>query len=290
MGLMKKLSLYVFLVLMFSLFTSHSIAATKHKIYKKLPCKFNGVKVGASAYPYEDRKVRKNRCNKGGSSYKGKNGTSIHAATNKHCFSSGMWGTCKRGIPVVAITDMTLVHASNTSSEYQCIRGRGNKRNEGNVWMIHPITEKKQKCYHPYDNVAVYFKDDKYGNIIRYYHLMSTPLVPGFNKGKCKNPKFAFQINFESQTSTIHPQNCGGFKYTKVKKGEVIGKMGKAGNVHVSLGIGERKVEDGTDRAPKTFLIAPEDRFEWENLPTDSDAYLFPVMSKKYLEEIGYYK
>ena len=69
---MKKLSLYVFLVLMFSLFTSHSFAATKHKIYKKLPCKFNGVKVGASAYPYEDRKVRKNRCNKGGYSYKGK--------------------------------------------------------------------------------------------------------------------------------------------------------------------------------------------------------------------------
>ena len=73
-------------------------------------------------------------------------------------------------------------------------------------------------------------------------------------------------------------------------RSEVIGKMGKAGNVHVSLGIGERKVDDGTDRARKFFLIAPEDRFEWENLPTDSDAYLFPVMSKKYLEEIGYYK
>jgi len=140
------------------------------------------------------------------------------------------------------------------------------------------------------DPESVYFKDDKYGNIIRYYHLMSTPLVPGFNKGKCKNPKFAFQVNFESQTSTIHAQNCGGFKYTKVKKGEVIGKMGKAGDVHFSLGIGGRKIDDGTDAAPKFFLIAPEDRFEWENLPTDSDAYLFPVMSKKYLEEIGYYK
>ena len=263
---------------MFSLFTSYSFAATKYKTYKKLPCKFNGVKVGASAQPYVDRKVRKNRCCPSCKGYKTKVGTSINAISKK------------RGIPVVAITDMTLVHASNTSSEYQCIRGRGNKRNEGNVWMIHPITEKKQKCYHPYDNVSVYFKDDKYGNIIRYYHLMSTPLVPGFNKGKCKNPKFAFQVNFDSQTSTIHAKNCGGFKYTKVKKGEVIGKMGKAGNVHVSLGIGERKVDDGTDRALKTFLIAPEDRFEWENLPTDSDAYLFPVMSKKYLEEIGYYK
>ena len=264
--------------LLFSLFTSHSFAAKKHKIYKRLPCSFNGVKVQASAQPYVDRKVRKNRCCPSCKGYKTKEGTSINAKSKK------------RGIPVVAITDMTAVYARNTSSEYQCIRGKGNKRNEGNVWMIHPITEKKQKCYHPYDNVTVYFKDDKYGNIIRYYHLMSTPLVPGFNKGKCKNPKFAFQVNFESQTSTIHAQNCGGFKYTKVKKGEVIGKMGKAGDVHFSLGIGGRKIDDGTDTAPKFFLIAPEDRFEWENLPTDSDAYLFPVMSKKYLEEIGYKK
>ena len=263
---------------MFSLFTSHSFAAKKHKIYKRLPCSFNGVKVGVSATPYEDRKVRKNRCCPSCKGYKTKEGTSINAKSKK------------RGIPVVAIADMTLVHARNTSSEYQCIRGRGNKWGAGSVSIKHPITGKKQKCYHPYDNVTVYFKDDKYGNIIRYYHLMSTPLVPGFNKGKCKNPKFAFQIDFESQTSTIHAQNCGGFKYTKVKKGEVIGKMGKAGDVHFSLGIGGRKIDDGTDAAPKFFLIAPEDRFDWENLPTDSDAYLFPVMSKKYLEEIGYYK
>ena len=263
---------------MFSLFTSYSFAATKHKIYKKLPCSFNGVKVQASAQPYVDRKVRKNRCCPSCKGYKTKEGTSINAKSKK------------RGIPVVAITDMTAVYARNTSSEYQCIRGRGNKWGAGSVSIKHPITGKKQKCYHPYDNVSVYFKDDKYGNIIRYYHLMSTPLVPGFNKGKCKNPKFAFQVNFESQTSTIYPQNCGGFKYTKVKKGEVIGKMGKAGDVHFSLGIGGRKIDDGTDTAPKFFLIAPEDRFEWENLPTDSDAYLFPVMSKKYLEEIGYYK
>ena len=34
---------------------------------------------------------------------------------------------------------------------------------------------------------------------------------------------------------------------------------------------------------------APQKVFKWENIPTDSDAYLFPVMSKKYLKEIGYY-
>ena len=37
-------------------------------------------------------------------------------------------------------------------------------------------------------------------------------------------------------------------------------------------------------------FTAPQRDFKWENLPTDSDAYLFPVMSKKYLKEIGYYK
>jgi hypothetical protein len=37
-------------------------------------------------------------------------------------------------------------------------------------------------------------------------------------------------------------------------------------------------------------FTAPQRDFKWENLPTDSDAYLFPVMSKKYLKEIGYKK
>ena len=34
---------------------------------------------------------------------------------------------------------------------------------------------------------------------------------------------------------------------------------------------------------------APQRDFKWENLPTNSDNYLFPVMSNKYLKEIGYY-
>ena len=62
---------------MFSLFNSHSFAAKKHKIYKKLPCSFNGVKVGPSATPYEDKKIKRHRCSPGSSGYKGKKGTSI---------------------------------------------------------------------------------------------------------------------------------------------------------------------------------------------------------------------
>ena len=59
---MKKLLEIMVLVLMFSLFTSHSFAEIKYKTYKKLPCKFNGVKLVSSAVPYEDPKVKKNRC------------------------------------------------------------------------------------------------------------------------------------------------------------------------------------------------------------------------------------
>jgi len=36
--------------------------------------------------------------------------------------------------------------------------------------------------------------------------------------------------------------------------------------------------------------VAPEDYFQWENLPSESDAYLFPVQSKKYLESIRFKK
>ena len=69
---MKKLSLYVFLVLMFSLFTSHSFAAKKHKIYKKLPCFFNGAKTSTSA---NAAVIRSTRCGKY-KGYKGKNNKS----------------------------------------------------------------------------------------------------------------------------------------------------------------------------------------------------------------------
>ena len=275
---MKKLTLCTFLVLMFSLFTLHSFAEIKYKTYKKLPCKFNGVKLGPSAVPYEDPKVKKNRCCPGCSAYKGKNGTSIESISKK------------RGIPVVAITDMTLYEARNWSSQYRCIiqneSQKVKKRIKQSKKIINPITGKKQRCAYPFDNISLVFIDDKYGNFIRYYHLMSTPLVPGFSKGICAERKFQSEIGWSEGISL--PENCGGIKYKKVKKGEVIGKMGYATNAHVSLGMGSKNLGTGTDGVTRLYMIAPEDNFEWENFPTDSDAYLFPVMSKEYLEEIGY--
>ncbi|MDC6476480.1 hypothetical protein PQZ72_04285 [Candidatus Pelagibacter sp.] len=280
MILMKKIPLYFFVVLIFSVFTSHLFAEIKYKTYKKLPCKFNGVKLVGSAVPYEDSKVKKNRCCPECSSYKGKNGTTIKSISKK------------RGIPIVAITDMTLYEAKNWSSQYRCtIQNKSQKGQKGlkqSKKIINPITGKKQRCAYPYDNITLVFIDDKYGNFIRYYHLMSTPLVPGFSKGNCAERKFQSEIEWSEGISL--PKNCGGIKYKKVKKGEVIGKMGHATATHVSLGIGSKNLSAGTDGVTRLYLIAPEDNFEWENLPTDSDAYLFPVMSKKYLKEIGYKK
>ena len=85
---------------MFSLFTSHSFAAKKHKIYKKLPCYFNGVKVGPSAQ--KDSGVRGGRCCVGCSAYKEKRGTSMEV---------------RRGTPVVAITDMKVIKIEDSSAE-----------------------------------------------------------------------------------------------------------------------------------------------------------------------------
>ena len=271
------------IILIFPFFTANSFAETKikYKTYNKLPCKFNGVKLVSSAIPYEDPKVKKNRCCPGCSGvYKGKNGTTINSISKK------------RGTPIVAITDMTLYEARNWSSQYRCIiqnkSQKGQKGLKQSKKIINPITGKKQRCAYPYDNISLVFIDDKYGNFIRYYHLMSTPLVPGFSKGNCAERKFQSEIEWSEGISL--PKNCGGIKYKKVKKGEVIGKMGHATTTHVSLGIGSKNLGAGTDGVTRLYLIAPEDNFEWENLPTDSDAYLFPVMSKKYLKEIGYKK
>lgn len=357
---MKRLSLHVFLVLMFSLFTSHSFAAKKHKIYKKLPCYFNKVKVGPSAQ--KDSGVRGGRCCVGCSAYKEKRGTSMEV---------------KRGTPVVAIADMKVIKIEDSSAVQRSTSYV--KEKYGAVAGKDHFTGGKE-LIKPFDALRIYFLDTN-GNIILYYHLHETPLVPGFKKGKCKIP-----LQYEMGRKSMKPEDCGGYSEDliknnlNVKKGQVIGTSGHAYNSHFSLGIAvpadegirnyildttkntdinsyiatvksdkeklvlfksrrqmtksiaedeamERcrvffkvhgkqmqnscyiedvvlvKSIEGSEYGMKKELFekpyqfttkymkftAPQRDFKWENLPTDSDAYLFPVMSKKYLEEIGYY-
>ena len=284
---MKKL----LIVLLFFLFAPSAFAEDKYKTYNKLPCKFNGVELKTSAIPYEDKKKKKNRCikYKKKAGYKGKIGTSIHSIIDSP----------NPNITMFAITNMTLFQARNWSSKYRCIiqnesqvnkSGKQNKKYL-NTKVFFPKTGKIENCATPFDNIELVFIDDKYGNFIRYYHLKSTPLVPGFNIGECSERQFqlSLQNNYNGRNSGISlPENCGGLKFKKVKKGEVIGKMGFAGSAHVSLGIGLHDTKPDENGITRLYSIAPEDNFVWENFPTDSDAYLFPVMSKEYLKKIGY--
>lgn len=312
---MKRLSLYVFLVLMFSLFTSHSFAAKKHKIYKKLPCNFNGVKVSTSARFHDG--VKGGRCCPKCSGYKLKRGTSL---------------VMKRGTPIVAIADMKLISIYDISALQKSKKNSESKSKKDGT--DHAQTQKTMK---PYDDIHLHFVDKK-GNFILYYHFKETNLVKGFNQGNCKIPK-----EFQWGEKKFLPQDCGGYSEELirnnfwVKKGQVIGLSGQTGTSkggpHISLGIaipvneeikknvkriieeltlkdymniGKEDVATGaktTNDFIKSGLLnrvyqtsgllfrytAPQKVFKWENLPTDSDAYLFPVMSKKYLKEIGYY-
>ena len=301
---------------MFSLFTSHTFAAKKHKIYKKLPCNFNGVKVSTSARFHDG--VKGGRCCPKCSGYKLKRGTSINM---------------KRGTPIVAIADMKLISIYDISAHQ-----KSKKKSESAGKKDGTDHSQSQKTMKPYDDIHLHFVDKK-GNFILYYHFKETNLVKGFNQGNCKIPK-----EFQWGRKKFFPQDCGGYSEELirnnfwVKKGQVIGLSGATGTSkggpHISLGIAipaNEKIkksvleiieeltlkdymnigkEDATTSGAKTtsdFIksgllnrtyhssavmfryTAPQKVFKWENLPTDSDAYLFPVMSKKYLKEIGYY-
>ena len=273
---------------MFSLFTSYSIAETKYETYKKLPCSFNGAKVGTSTILSFKKSPR---C-KNWKGYPLKRGTSVMV---------------KRGTPVFAITNMKLEYAIDRSAKQRC-----KKLNK-----VH----KKGVCDRPFDDVELMFFD-KDQNQILFYHLMDTPFVPGFGKGKCERP-----LEFGTEKWKGKPINCGGYsKEIKnnnwwVKKGDLIGHSGTTGSnskfdAHIAFSfiINKENLSDEEKklcdlRIKKNFkqkdckkwsplycsqcYYAPEARKDiiWENFPSDnSDYYLLPIINKKYYKEIGYYK
>ena len=272
---MKRLSLYVFLVLMFSLFTSHSFAETKikYKTYNKLPCKFNGARVTATAQPNSWLPAVTGGPCTTGKGYAGKMGTSIEV---------------KRGTPVFAVMDMELISATERSAEYHClVENNTHARNiKGAKFkkIVHPDTNEKLKCRYPFDALSLTFRTVN-NDMVLYYHLMpQTPLVPGFGKGKCKIRMFYKKFYSNQRLNEIvGPESCGGIKKKFVKKGELIGYVGHATNDHISFNISPNS---------KGFLKSPESKdhgLVWENYPKNPNAFLLPIMSKKYLKEIGYY-
>ena len=233
MILMKKLYLYFFVVLIFSLFTSHSFAETKikYKTYKKLPCKFNGARVTATAQPNSWLPAVTGGPCTTGKGYAGKMGTSIEV---------------KRGTPVFAVMDMELISATERSAEYHClVENNTHTRNiKGAKFkkIIHPDTNEKLKCRHPFDNLSLTFRTVN-NDMVLYYHLMpQNPLVPGFGKGKCKIRMFYKKFYSNQRLNEIvGPESCGGIKKKFVKKGELIGYVGHATNDHISFNISPKQ-------------------------------------------------
>ena len=262
---------------MFSLFTSYSIAETKikYKTYNKLPCRFNGAKVASTASPNAP-KARAPCLKNKYAGYFGKRGTSIKV---------------KRGTPVFAVKDMKLLYATDYSSEFSCHKWNESMKKFDKQTKIkilkHPHYDKKIRCRYPYDGLKMLFETID-GDKVLYYHLFpKTPLVPGIGKGKCKIRKFYRINNIPGQRNefVVNDEMCGGIKKKFVKKGELIGFVGHARNDHVSFNI-----------APKEkgyMLRSPESKKHgllWENYPKNPNAFLLPIMSKKYLKEIGYKK
>jgi hypothetical protein len=272
--------------------------AEVHEVFDVLPCFFNGVKVGPSARLHDG--VSGGRCCPTCSAYTKKRGTSLHMP---------------RGTPIVAITDMKVIDIYDNSAEQKSEKSSTslNKKHGEDHYQ-------STKIMKPFDDVQMFFIDKK-GNVILYYHMKETNLVKGFKKGNCKIPH-----EYQWGKNSKLPLNCGGYSEELiknnfwVKKGQVIGLSGQtgesSGGPHISLGIAIPPDEEYRDYLiertkdlnllddtwkfrlvsdPWSFTednmryTAPQRDFKWENLPTNSDAYLFPVMSKKYLKEIGYY-
>ncbi len=269
---MKRIHFCILIVLIFSFLNLFSIAKSKiiYKTYNKLPCKFNGAKVTATASPDSWKPAGKSPClNNKKKGYSGKMGTSIEV---------------KRGTPVFAVKNMELIIATDYSSEFSCIISNSSQirhKGEKTKVLINPLTGKKITCRYPFDGLSLTFKtqDD---DMVLYYHLMpKTPLVPGFGKGKCKIRKF-YQIDVPGQrlSRSVDEKICGGIKKRKVKKGEIIGYVGHATNDHISFNISPKQ---------KGFLNSPESKKHnllWESYPKNPKAFLLPIMPKKYVENI----
>jgi len=224
-----------------------------------LPCSFNGVSVKGSGYPRKEKdtsfKRQLNRCKtlSWEPNFYDKHGTSFKVP---------------RGTPVVAISDLVFWSARDFSAEYRCHANSAKGWSWGSYKRVEIADPDDpsvmRKCQKIYDGIDIVFKDKRTGELVLYYHLSSTPIVPGFGKGECKWPLMKDRTN----AHTRFPEDCGGVAISEVKKGEIVGYSGQAGGPHFGLNI----TRNGE------WLIAMEDFTKWENQPRDESRFLFPVV------------
>ena len=270
---------------MLFIFKANIVSAStpmKYIQYDKLPCNFNGAKVGNSAYPRVERdksySYKINRCTKSATKPKnlrsyGRNGKEVTDII------------VPRNTPIVAMRDMEFFFAKDYSAENRCREHKKQDIGSVNITLPDPNDpSKKRKCKTPYENVQVTFKDVLTGDIIVYHGLAKTPLVPGFGKGKCKIPYMHDRKTNIENSLTQHLKGarfdhiCGGPIKTKIKKGEVIGYSGKRGKFS-SFGFNIKKKD-------QPYIIAPEDNLAWENFPNDKNRFLIPVITDSQIEKM----
>ncbi len=251
---MKKLMILMFVIS--CCFSGNLIASSSdYKTFKGVPCNFHGASIGAIN---QNAKLGSlvNHCRPSSRGYPNKRGQSVNV---------------KRGTPVYAVANMTLVRVLNKSAIKNCKAQTEAEERQG----IGP-----NNCQKPYDGMELMFKDEL-GNVILFYHLMSeNPFVPGFNKGKCKISELYKPLSEATgpERRKMLPRGCGGLHKTKVKKGDLIGWSGATGmgsGEHFSFAI---KVVNHPDFPGKQGWIIPSNELTWENYPTNNNLiYLLPL-------------
>ena len=272
--------LFFSLIVIFKSNLASANTPIEYKQYDKLPCNFNGAKVGDSAYPRVERdksySYKINRCTKSVTKPKnlrslGRNGKEVTDIK------------VPRNTPVIAMRDMEFFFAKDYSAENKCREHKNQDIGHTNVTLLDPADpSKKRKCRSPHENIQITFKDLLNGDIIVYHGLASTPLVTGFGKGKCKIPYMHDRKtdNENNLTQLLKGARfdhiCGGPDKKIVKKGEIIGYSGKRGK-YESFGFNIKKKD-------QPYIIAPEDNLAWENFPNDKNRFLIPVLTNSQIE------
>lgn len=244
---------------------------SQYRKYKQLPCNVNFAGVGNSAYPRPDFDVDYdnliNRC-----VHKRRGKTPIYFERDGTSFN------VPHGTAVLAIANLEFVKAKDFGAKYRCHVKVGVKGFDASIVGERPIKVEDplspgtyRFCQAPYDGIEIIFRIRGTEDLVKYYHLSSTPVVPGFGLGKCALPLMKDRTAHNRHTR--YHVSCGGAKKKHYQKGDVIGYSGATGKKGQHFGW-------NIFRNGK-WLIAPEDQTQWENKPIDQGLYLFPIPPKK---------
>lgn len=314
---MRKILWIIILISPF--LTANSFAETKikYKSYNELPCKFNEVKVATSARFHDG--IKGGKCCPECSGYKSKRGTSLR-------MKRGTPIVAIADMKLISIYDISAQQKSKKKSE-SANKEHGIDHYQAQRIMkpydgvkLHFIDKKGNFILYYHLKETDLVKGFNKGNckIPKEFQWGNKKFLPldcgGYSEDLIKNDfwvKKGQVIGLSGATGTTKggPHISLGIAIPVneiIKKSvlEIIEKLTfndymNSGKEKTSSTSGAKTTNDFikfgllNDVHRSSGLLfrytAPQKVFKWENLPSDSDAYLFPVMSKEYLKKIGYY-